>query len=215
MRKLRRRLSLLAAGIALLAGPAAWAQPGFDAAATARQWTDRMTKELSLAPDQSAKVGAANADFFETLQGTFERRKGADAAGRRALVDEVLQAVTDRETALRAILTPAQWEELKSHRIQNAASLQTKLLEMRLDLTAEQLPKVERINRDTAAAIEKLLAEDGRKTKLVRQIRSEGDRRDEALKRVLSSEQWKAYETHKEQMKEILKEHLKRGREAA
>ena len=88
------------------------------------------------------------------------------------------------------------------------AEMQTEMMKEKLNLTDEQVPQVKSINLKAAQDIDEVgkLTDRMKKFKAFRTAQQE---KDEALKKVLTKDQYKLYQDIKEEMKKELKEKRK------
>lgn len=88
---------------------------------------------------------------------------------------------------------------------EDRAAFSTEMMKDKLNLTEEQVPKVEAINLKAALEMDKLkkLNDKVSKFKAFRKIQQD---KDDSLKAILSKEQFKAYKKMKDEMKKKLKE---------
>ena len=88
------------------------------------------------------------------------------------------------------------------------AEMQTEMMKEKLELTDEQVPLVKAINLKAAQALDEVAKKTDRMQKF-KAFRSAQQEKDEALKDVLTKDQYKLYQDSKEEMKKKLKEHRK------
>ncbi|MCG8580161.1 MAG: hypothetical protein MI866_09605 [Bacteroidales bacterium] len=86
------------------------------------------------------------------------------------------------------------------------ADMQTEMMKEKLHLTDEQVPQVKAINLKAAEAMDEVALLNDRMQKF-KAFRSSQQEKDEALKKVLTKDQYKLYQASKEEMKKKLKEH--------
>lgn len=82
----------------------------------AKMQTARMKELLQLTPDQEKPILAANTRFADRMAAA---RKEAAAAGGRPDIDSVRNWSRQRDAALKAILTEAQYEKMVQEREEN------------------------------------------------------------------------------------------------
>jgi len=88
------------------------------------------------------------------------------------------------------------------------AAIQTDMMKEKLALTAEQAPKVQAINLETAQKMEPVIkGSEGPLVKL-RQARELETQKESALEKVLSAEQFQKYLAMREEMKQKLEEKI-------
>ena len=85
----------------------------------------------------------------------------------------------------------------------------TDTMTVRLGLTADQIPKVQAINEEFAAKAADVKNSDGGKLGKFKKLKSAGKGRNEALKEVLTDEQYKQFIEQQKEMKEDMKERRK------
>ena len=88
------------------------------------------------------------------------------------------------------------------------AALQTDMMKEKLALTAEQAPKVQAINLDTAQKMEPVIKGSEGPLVKMRQARGIETQKESALEKVLSGEQFQKYLALREEMKQKLEEKL-------
>ena len=88
------------------------------------------------------------------------------------------------------------------------AEMQTEMMKEKLELTDDQVPLVKAINLKAAQALDEVAKKTDRMQKF-KAFRSAQQEKDEALKDVLTKDQYKLYQDSKEEMKKKLKEHRK------
>lgn len=92
------------------------------------------------------------------------------------------------------------------------AELQTENMAEMLSLTDDQKVKVEDINLRYARMMESAYRSGGGKLQRFRQMKSVSEEKDKELKKVLEPTQYATYQTHKEEMKERIKQNAKENR---
>ncbi|GAB3921025.1 hypothetical protein [Larkinella terrae] len=91
---------------------------------------------------------------------------------------------------------------------ERAAKLTARMKE-KLNLTADQETPVAEINLKYARQNQSLMETGGRNLRTARQVQSSMKEKDKELKKVLTADQYKQYQTVKEEMKAELKERRK------
>ncbi|HEY9046444.1 MAG TPA: hypothetical protein VIN08_11135 [Ohtaekwangia sp.] len=92
------------------------------------------------------------------------------------------------------------------------AQLQTDNMQEKLQLSDEQKTKVYAINLKYAQKMEDTYRAGGGKLQRLRSMKVVANEKDGELKNVLNKEQYKLYETYKDEMKENVKEKVKEKR---
>jgi len=193
--------------------PAKPAAPSMAAKVAARQ-TDMMKNDLDLTQEQVDKVGPINQAEMTKLQELLARYKNDPSLDRKNLIRDAVAVSKSRDEQLRQVLTPPQWETWQAAKSERTAEGITRLMTVQLDLTSQQIPRIDQINRTAAKAMG---AEIGRnfqekskreKARIARKLRDIGEERDRDLVKVLSTDQWGAYQKNKEEMREVMRERL-------
>lgn len=94
------------------------------------------------------------------------------------------------------------------------AKLQTDMMKEKLALTAEQLPKVESINLDTAKKMQPVLESKQGPLMRMSQARTIEQAKDKALESVLTPSQYQNWLAAKDEMKQKLEQKLVEGKKA-
>jgi len=192
------RIALLAlVALLTLAAPAARAQG--DSAKTQEMMkmrADRMAKELGLTPDQSSQLTKINADAV----GKMQAMKKNPPSDKKAMAKQMKGILSEREAALKKLMTPDQFKKYKEINQEDTAMMQTEAMAHSLKLTDDQVEQVDKINLE---AIKKMSSakNESSKVKMARGMRSAQDKKESDLKKVLTPEQWKTYEAMKEEEK--------------
>jgi len=159
--------------------------------------TDKLKSELNLTADQVPKVQKINVASTEAMQKLLAKY-GSDtsAAASSALAKGMVAEIRSNQTALKKVLTPAQWTLHQQHKAERLAQTQTELMASDLNLTRQQILDVSRINLDGAnqlvAALDKPLAGNKPTHQAIREAaKPVMDTRDAALHNVLTVDQWK------------------------
>ena len=85
------------------------------------------------------------------------------------------------------------------------ATKRTEVMAKKLKLNPEQVSKVKDINLATAAKVDEIrgrYATEAKKKGMGKELKAAREERETQLKSILTDEQWKAYQTAKEQMKD-------------
>jgi hypothetical protein len=92
------------------------------------------------------------------------------------------------------------------------ASAQTAMMKAKLDLTADQLPKIAAINQKYAQKMEPIIKGSSGPLMKMSQMREVNGEKEAELKQVLSPEQFQKYLASKEEMREQFEEKLEEKR---
>lgn len=107
-----KKTMLMMAAVALFATAAQAQEKGQRSTADrAKATTELMTKELTLTPEQTAKVQEINAKYMEKMGALRAERKTEGQAHR----EEGSALKTERDAELKAVLTPEQHEKWQAH----------------------------------------------------------------------------------------------------
>ena len=196
----------------LLAAPAARADepPPADFAAAAKEMTAAMTRDLGLSVIQIPEIETANDAAADSFGQAAAGLKSADKGTRREAMQRALQAFGARESDLRAILTPDQWQRFSEDRSQRAADLQTRLMRAHLGLDEAQAEQVRLVNLEAAGRMREALGplrdavtRDAR-WEATQRITGIQDEREAALKAILTRDQLKKYKETRAEMRDLL-----------
>lgn len=80
-----------------------------------------------------------------------------------------------------------------------------------LKLTAEQQPKFEELNLQFAEALAKLKEDNGSKISKYRKLKAATGERNKQVKAILTDEQYKIFEAHRDELKEELQSRRKKN----
>ena len=208
------RTAALAVGLMTLGSAAAFAQatPSSTAVMYAKHLTEQLKSELSLTPQQEAKVQEINVASASEVEKLLQKY-GADTTAKSdaALVKGVLVARRANQQALKKILTPVQWNDHQRNKAQRLAVTQTELMAYDLGLSTEQVLEVERINLDGAnklyKAIDKLPATPKPTRQQLREAAKPAfEERDAELQRVLTAAQWSKLQENRRALRELFVE---------
>lgn len=97
---------------------------------------------------------------------------------------------------------------LKRSTPEQRAKFQTAFLQKKLTLTSDQLPKVEKINSDTAQKMDPVLKGDQGPLVKMRAMRAIEQQKEAALRGVLTPAQFQTFLAAKDELKQKLEEHL-------
>lgn len=190
---------------------------GLDFEAAAGQLTEAMTRDLELSPSQIPEVQRINAIAGKALQQAAQGLLGTtDKTARQESMRAMIQAFSTRETDLKSVLTPGQWQQFVNRRQERTADLQTKLWTASLGLDETQQEKVRNLNLQTARRMQDALAparaplaSRPEKMRALRAARTVQSDRDDALQKILTKDQWKTYQEQKEQAQQMMQEAMK------
>jgi hypothetical protein len=196
--------------------PAGAGAGGLDFQAAADQLTEAMTRDLALSPVQIPEVGKINATAGRALQSAAAGFGSTDKSARQESLRGMIQAFATRENDLQGVLTPGQWQQFVERRQERTADLQTKMWTMSLGLDEAQQAKVRSLNLETARRMQDALAparaplaSRPEKMRALRAARTVQSERDDALKGILTKEQWKTYQDTKEQTRQMMQDALR------
>jgi hypothetical protein len=184
--------------------------PGPVGSAVAQYTTDRLKSELQLTAEQIPKVHQLNVQTAGALAKLIDRYDAdTTTAGDAAFVRGTLDALRANQVALKKVLTPVQWTKHQSHKAERLALHQTEVMYEDLDLSADQLLDVERIN---LAAAHKLVAafdqpagsQERTRKQLLEAAKPTLKQRDTALQKVLTVAQWKQVQSNRRALHDLL-----------
>src|SRR5262245_10670571 len=176
--------------------------------------TDRMKTDLGLTAEQVPQVLEINRKELSDFQQVMGKYKSDPKADRKAMIQESLAVSRARDAELQKMLTAQQWQSYKAGKPERTAEGMTRLMTVQLDLTGDQIGRVELINMTAVRGLKSTMSKDFQalpkreKIRIAREMKSILDAREQGLKGVLTAEQWKIHEKDQEQMKEVLKERL-------
>lgn len=99
-------------------------------------------------------------------------------------------------------------QALKNSTPAERAKFQTAFMKQKLSLTAEQLPKVEQIDLETAQKMDPVIKGDQRPLLKMRAMRAIEQQKETALQGVLTPAQFQQFLTSKDELKQKLEQHL-------
>jgi len=207
-----------AAAIALMVWTAAFGLAGAADATVAEKMashqTDRMKTDLGLSAEQVSQVLEINRKEFSDFQQVMGKSKSDPKADRKAMIQDALAVSRARDAELQKVLTPQQWQSYEAGKPERTAEGMTRLMTVQLDLTGDQIGRVEQINMTAVHGLTSTMSKDFQalpkreKIRIAREMKSILDAREQGLKGILTAEQWKTHEKDQEEMKEVLKERL-------
>lgn len=169
---------------------------------------------LNLTDKQKTSAMALNQTAATSLIATGKKAKGDTSFRGKALVKEVVGIMKQRNAGLKPLLTPDQQKLFQEYRVAQIVDLQTKVMTAQLSLTDAQVPQVYAINQKATA---EMMADMGKmkqanrkmaKLKVGKALKSDSRDKSEALKKVLTPDQYAIYEKHQEEMKAAIKEKM-------
>lgn len=203
VRSSMRKAAFLAAativGLAV-ALPSAYAQADPAAEAKMKELMkvrgDRLATDLALTPEQVSQLQKINAETVRKMKAMGENK----SSDKKAQLNEIKKITSDREAALSKVLNPEQRKKYQEMNQEDVAMLQTEAMAQALKLKEEQIEQVDQIN---LAAIKSISAARNERNKLkkARTLRAAADKKNEEMKKVLTSEQWTAYQAMQEKPK--------------
>lgn len=170
---------------------------------------------LQLTSKQASDALSLNTTAATALIQTGKKAKTDTTFRGKALAQQVMGIMKQRNAGLQKMLTPDQLKMYEQHNIERMADLQTKIMTEQLDLTEAQIPQVYRINlKETAEMmgdVSKLQDANGKlgKIKAAKSLKGDSKDKDKALKQILSSNQYSIYEKNKEEMQQAIKARMK------
>ncbi|MFL9483200.1 hypothetical protein ACI6Q2_10525 [Chitinophagaceae bacterium LWZ2-11] len=180
----------------------------------AQKMTDSLAY-LQLTDQQKSQALGFNTTAATSLIQLTQKAKQDTTLKGKALAKQVMGVMKQRNTSLKALLTPDQQKLYQAHQIEQMAELQTKMMTTQLDLTDAQVPQVYQINlKETGEMMsdaEKLKAANKKfaKFKAAKALKSDSKDKDKALKKILSPDQYDKYEKNAEEMQAEMKEKMK------
>ncbi|NCD70775.1 hypothetical protein [Mucilaginibacter agri] len=169
---------------------------------------------LHLTDQQKTSALALNKTAATSLIATGKKAKADTSFRGKALAKEVVGIMKQRNAGLKPLLTPDQQKLFQEHRMAQIVDLQTKVMTAQLSLTDAQVPQVYAINQKATA---EMMSDMGKmkqanrkmaKMKAGKALKSDSKDKSEALKKVLTPDQYAIYEKHQEEMKAAIKEKM-------
>ncbi len=167
---------------------------------------------LQLTDQQKSEAHGLNQTAATSLLQLAQKAKADTTLKGKALAQQVMGIMKQRNASLQKLLTPDQMKLFNQHKMQQAAEIKTKMMTTQLDLTDQQVPQVYQLNlkllSEMAQGKEKL---DDSKRKLqkaraAKSMKSDMGDVDKEFKKILSPEQYEKYEKNKEAMQAAIKE---------
>jgi|GEM_PF-1667391 len=175
---------------------------------------------LSLTPQQTTDAMGLNTTAAKALVQTAQKAKTDTTFKGKALAQQVMGIMKQRNAGLKKMLTPDQMKLLQQHQLAQVADLQTKMMTAQLDLTDEQVPQVYQINLEATGEMmgnaTKAKEAKGKlgKAKAGKAMKGDSKDKDEALKKVLSPDQYSKYLANKEAQQAAMKEKMQEKKAA-
>jgi hypothetical protein len=166
---------------------------------------------LQLTDNQKTEALGFNKTAAASLLQVAQKAKQDTSFRGKALIQQVMGIMKQRNASLQKILTPDQTTVYKQQQLEQMADLQTKAMTAQLDLTDQQVPQVYQLNlKETADMMKDMNKVQDSKGKLgklrgAKELKSDSKDKDNALKKILSEEQYGIYEKHEEEMKAEMK----------
>ena len=113
---------------------------------------------------------------------------------------------------VRPPLSLGQLDKLMNTTPDERANAQTALMKAKLDLTADQLPKIAAINQKYAQKMEPIIKGSAGPLMKMNQMRGVNEEKEAELKQVLSPEQFQKYLASREEIREQFEEKLEEKR---
>lgn len=105
----------------------------------------------------------------------------------------------------------AQAQDSQTHKTAAAKRL-TDSMTVKLNLTSDQVPKVQAINESFAAKAASIRADGGDKREKMKKMKDAGQEQEKALKEVLTTEQYRQYTEHKKEIRSGAKDRFRKRR---
>lgn len=115
---------------------------------------------------------------------------------------------------VRPPLSSGQMDKLMNTTPDERASAQTAMMKAKLDLTADQLPKIAAINQKYAQKMEPIIKGSSGMFMKMNQMRGVNEEKEAELKQVLSPEQFQKYLASKAEMREEFEEKIEEKHES-
>lgn len=176
----------------------------------AQNMTDSLSY-LQLTSQQKTSILAINKTAAASLAQAKQRAKTDTAYKGKPFTRDVFKAMKTRNASLQNILTPDQAKTFQQHKVQQLAEMQTQNMKGQLDLTDAQVPQVYAINvKSTTEMMQDKAKLDDSKGKLgkfraAKSLKSDSKEQDEALKKILSPNQYSEYEKNKAANQDAMK----------
>lgn len=175
---------------------------------------------LSLTPEQTTDAMRLNTTAATALVQTAQKAKTDTSFKGKALAQQVMGIMKQRNAGIKKMLTTDQMRLFQQHQLAQMADFQTKMMTAQLDLTDEQVPQVYQINlkatgemMGNAAKAKEAKGKLG-KAKAGKAMKADSKDKDEALKKILSPDQYSKYQANKEAQQEAIKEKMQEKKAA-
>jgi hypothetical protein len=180
----------------------------------AQAMTDNLSF-LQLTDQQTTNVMALNKTAAQSLIQLAQKAKTDTTFKGKPLLQQVMGVMKKRNTGLSKVLSPNQLDAFQVHRIEQMADLQTRMMIVQLDLTDDQIPQVYDLNLAEAGNmigdVENIQDSKNKwqKAKAGKTLKKDIKDKDEAMKQILSPNQYTVYEQNKAAIIAALKEKKK------
>jgi hypothetical protein len=179
----------------------------------AQAMTDSMGY-LSLTDQQKSTAAGLNKTAATSLTQLAQKAKQDTTLKGKALFQQVMGIMKQRNAGLTKILSPDQQKLFGQHRVEQIADLQTKMMATQLKLTDDQIPKVYQVNlKATGEMMEDMQKVQEARGKLKKMrgakgLKSTSADKDKELKQILTPDQYEVYEKNKEAQQAAIKEKM-------
>jgi hypothetical protein len=185
----------------------------------ANRQTAKMKTDLNLTADQVSQVSQINASVIQGILPLFSQYKAS--GDKQGFIKGALAISKARDARLQRVLSAPQWQTYAANKPERTSELMTQMMALQLNLNDQQVSQVEQINRTFAEDLQGEMGSGGNpegkslrdKLRMVKDVRSATEERDQSLRDVLTSEQWGTYQANEEQMQAIMKEKLREQRQ--
>jgi len=205
-------IAALITGILLFASPQVKAQQ--DAVSKLAQAMTDSLAYLQLTDQQKPNALSLNTTAATSLVQLAQKAKQDTSLKGKALAQQVMGVMKQRNAGLKKMLTPDQQKVFQQHQLEQLAELETKMMTAQLDLTDAQVPQVYAINlKSTGEMMQDVQKVQGSKRKLqkmraAKSLKSDSGDKDKQLKKILSEDQYAKYEKNKQAMQAAMKEKM-------
>lgn len=175
---------------------------------------------LQLTSQQTGSALGLNKTAATSLVQLAQKAKTDTSFKGKALCQQVMGVMKQRNAGLTKLLTPDQQKTYQQHQLQQLAELQTKMMTAQLDLTDQQVPQVYQVNlKETGEMlqdVEKLKSSERKlqKMKAAKGAKSDMKDKDKEMKKILSADQYTKYEKNKEAMQAAMKQKMEEKKNA-
>jgi Spy/CpxP family protein refolding chaperone len=181
----------------------------------ASRQTAKMKTDLNLTADQVQQVSQINASEIQSMLPLFSQYKAS--GDKQGFVKGALAISKARDARLQQVLSAPQWQAYESKKPERTSELMTQMMALQLNLTDPQISQVEQINLTFAQDLQGEMGSgwnpQGKslrdKLRMVKDVRTAQQERDQSLRSVLTPEQFGTYQSHEEEMQAIMKEKLR------